>query len=198
MRMNRYWLPGSLLTALIATAGAQAQGTPGNEAFSYTFGQAQISRWDYDDGLDVTAATLSASLALDSVLFARAGLSLYDGDVERFDRDRDTDGYRINVGLGMHTALAEGLDLVVAGDLIGDDHDRDDDIGFGVEAGVRHATLPQLELSGGVFFEELYDSETGLYGKALWHLNDPIAIGAEARLGGDVRSLGVFARYNFF
>lgn len=186
------------LPLLISALTVDAQQREAPHIFSYSYGQLTAERWDYDNGLDVDALAGDFSLALDANLFVRASLALYDGDYDRGWRKRDTDGHRVSVGLGYHTPIARGLDFVVSGDVIRDDHDRDDDFGFAVRGGVRHATTQRLELAGGLFYEELYDSEVGVYGEALYRVNRPIDVGARLNLSGDFNSLGVFARYNFF
>lgn len=170
-----------------------------SHSFSYTYGQLGFEHWDYDGGLDIDAANAEGALALSPNLFARGSLSLYDGDVDRgrFRGNDDTDGYRLSAGLGYHTPLAQRLDLVVSGDIIRDDHDHDDELGFAVRGGVRHATTDRLELSGGLFYEDIYSDEVGLYGEALYQVNRPIDVGARINLSDDLTSLGVFARYNF-
>lgn len=183
---------------MMSALPAQAQPGSAPHVFSYSYGQLAVERWDYDQGLDVDAVSGDFSLDLDSNLFARASLGLYDGDADEGWRKRDTDGHRISVGLGFHTPLAQRLDFVASGDIIRDDHDRDDDFGFALRGGIRHATTDRLELAGGLFYEELYDSEVGVYGEALFRVTRPIDVGARVNVSGDYNSLGVFARYNFF
>lgn len=192
-------VPLAALPLLLPPLAVQAQPRDaGPHVFSYSYGQLAVERWDYDSGLDVDAVAGDFSLDLDQNLFVRASLGFYDGDEDQRWNKRDTDGHRISLGLGFHSPLAQRLDFVASGDIIRDDHDRDDDIGFAVRGGVRHATTDRLELAGGVFYEDLYDSEVGLYGEALYRITRPVDLGARVSLSDDLNSFGVFARYNFF
>lgn len=188
-----------VLPLLLTSIAAQAQPRDtGHHLFSYSYGQLGYENWDYDDGLDVDALVGDFSLALDANMFARAKLAFYDGDDHRRRHKRSTDGHRVSVGLGYHTPIAQGLDLVTTGDVIRDHHDHGSKFGFALQAGVRHATAPRLELSGGLFYEDLYENELGVYGQALFHVSTPFDVGARFQLSGDINHFGLFARYNFF
>ena len=100
-------------------------------------------------------------------------------------------------GLGFHTPLQTGLDLVVTGDIVHIDYDYGDDPGFAIAGGVRHATTDKLELTGGLFIEDVVDSEFGIQGGALFHASAKVDIGADLKLGDDITTFGVFGRYNF-
>jgi len=173
-----------------------------DNGFSYTYGQLAYDRWDLDHGWDVDAITAEGSFALDEHLFLRGSLGFYDGD---FDRgpfpDGDVDGHRLSGGVGFHTPLQRGLDFVTSADIIYDevDVDRgdDDEIGFELRGGVRHATTEQLELSGGLTYMDLYDDDLGVYGQGLFKLTPVVDLGARVVVGGDRDTYGVFGRYNF-
>lgn len=177
-----------------------------DNGFSYTYGQLAYDQWDFDDAdWDVDAFSGEGSFALDEHIFLRGGLSIYDGD--------DIDGKRIYGGVGFHTPLQSGLDFVGSADIIYDDYDfdqtvcfmgscvtaegDDDDIGFELRGGVRHATTEQLELSGGLTYIDVYDDDLGLYGQGLFKLNSQVDVGARVVFGGDRENIGIFGRYNF-
>ena len=56
----------------------------------------------------------------------------------------------------------------------------------------------QLELTGGLYFADVGpQDDIGLFGDALFHLNDQFDVGANLKLGGDLTEFGLFGRYNF-
>jgi len=112
------------------------------------------------------------------------------------------DGTRLSAGAGFHTPLQQGLDFVTTADIIYDDRDfdpgnSDDEIGFELRGGLRHATTEQLELSGGLTYMDLYDDDLGVYGQGLFKLTPVVDLGARVIVGGDRDTYGVFGRYNF-
>lgn len=169
-----------------------------DNGFSYTYGQLAYDRWDLDNDLDIDALTAEGSFALDEHIFLRGSLGFYDGDGPF---RTDVDGHRLSAGMGFHTPLQRGLDFVTSADIIYDEIDigrRDDDeIGFEVRGGVRHATTEQLELSGGLTYMDLYDDDLGVYGQGLFKLTPVVDLGARVIVGGDRDTYGVFGRYNF-
>lgn len=183
---------------LAGTVNGQAArtGDVRDNDFSYTWVDLAYDMWEYDAGrggsVDADALTASASYALDEHISLRGGLGFYSGDGE-------FDGNRLSVGLGFNTPLQQGLDLTFTGDLVHDDNDIDDQNGIFLTGGVRHATTSELELSGGLFYEDIYDNldDLGLYGQGLFHLNNQFDVGARLRLSGDIESIGLFGRYNF-
>jgi len=169
-----------------------------DNGFSYTYGQLAYDRWDLDNDLDIDALTAEGSFALDEHIFLRGSLGFYDGD-GRFGTD--VDGHRLSGGVGFHTPLQRGLDFVTSADIIYDEIEigraDDDEIGFELRGGVRHATTEQLELSGGLTYMDLYDDDLGVYGQGLFKLTPVVDLGARVIVGGDRDTYGVFGRYNF-
>lgn len=174
--------------AMITAAPAVAQQGP--NGFSYTYGQLALESWEYDEA-EFDAIGVEGSLALDDLLFVRGGLGLYDGE------NVDLDGSRFYGGLGFRTPLAPGLDFVGSADVIYDDNDVDDDIGFELRGGVRHATTAKLELSGGLSYQDIYDDDMAFYGQGLFKLTSRFNLGGRVVFGGDRENIGLFARYNF-
>ena len=153
-----------------------------DNGFSYTYGQLAYDRWDLDNDVDVDALTAEGSFALDEHIFLRGSLGFFDGDYDRGPfPDGDVDG---------------------TADILYDDRDfdpgnSDDEIGFELRGGLRHATTEQLELSGGLTYMDLYDDDLGVYGQGLFKLTPVVDLGARVIVGGDRDTYGVFGRYNF-
>lgn len=191
----------AFLSTLLFAIGVQAQQTTDvrDNDFSYTYGEFGYKAWDYDGGLDVDVLYGDLSYALDEHIFVRGGLALYDGELDAgpFANNADVDGNRLSAGLGFNTPLQDRLDLVLTGDIIRDDNDADDEVGFRIGAGVRHRTTADLELRGGLALEDIYDDDLGLVGSALYHLNQQVDIGARLGLFDDSNRFGLFARMNF-
>lgn len=211
--LKKVLLASGLAVIVVAPAVAQQRTSAVRDNdFSYTYGQLAYDRWDLD-GAKYDAFGAEGSVALDEHLFVRGALGVYEGD------NVDADGMRISAGLGFHTPLQRGLDFVASGDLIYDEVDveveectfnsvtftvqcsegevSDDDIGIELRGGVRHATTDQVELSGGLSYLNVYDSDLALYGQALLKLSPDFDLGARLTLGGDRENVGLFARYNF-
>ncbi|MDF1779902.1 MAG: hypothetical protein P1U67_01275 [Alcanivoracaceae bacterium] len=187
-------LPLAVLASNVVAAETRTSAVRDN-GFSYTYVQGGYESQDWDGGVDVNALDGKLSYALDEHLFVRAGLQFLDGD---YNRGRgDFDGWAMSGGLGFHTPLQQRLDLVVTGDIIHIDYDFDDDTGFAIAGGVRHATTDKVELAGGAFLQDVRDSEFGVYGNALYHATPAVDVGAELRLGDDATVFGLFGRYNF-
>lgn len=186
--------------ALAVTSPAMAEQQTSmvrDNGFSYTYGQLAYDRWDLDDDVDADALSAEGAFALDEHIFLRGALGFYDGDAGRLD----VDGHRLSGGIGFHTPLQRGLDFVSSADIIYDEIEvgrgDDDEIGFELRGGLRHATTEQLELSGGLTYMDLYDDDLGVYGQGLFKLTPVVDLGARVVVGGDRDTYGVFGRYNF-
>jgi opacity protein-like surface antigen len=185
------------LAAAISSTAAMAQPQTSqirDNNFNWNYAQFGLEFQDID-GFDRTALYGRISHAIDEHLFLRGGLSLYDGD-------GDYDGFGLSAGLGFHTPLQQGLDLVLTGDLLHDrfevGNNKDSETGARLAGGVRHATTSQLELSGGLFVINMYDdTDLGLYGEAKVKVTDKFDIGADLHLSGDYDAIGLFGRINF-
>lgn len=185
-----------LFTSTAVAANGARTGSVRDNDFSYTWVDLGYELWEYDTGrsgdLDADALFARGSHALNEHFHLRGGLSFYSGD-DNFD------GQRLSVGVGFNTPLQNRLDLVLSGDLVHDNNDSDNENGLKLRGGVRHETTSQVELAGGIFYENIYEDldELGLYGRTLFHVDDRLDFGADVRLGGDLFTLGLFGRYNF-
>lgn len=203
--MKRFCLLASGVVAMVSASVVVAQpqtSTVRDNGFSYDYLQAGYENRDWDGGWETDGIDFKLSHALDEHLFVRGGLQFFDGDVDIPSWaapwiDDDVDGWELSAGLGFHTPLKPGLDLVLTGDIVHVDADIDDETGFALSGGVRHETTAELELNGGVFVQDVGESEIGLFGGALFHATQKVDLGAELRLGGDLTQFGVFGRYNF-
>ena len=196
-------LLSAALGSLTLPALAQQQTISGRDnGFSYTYLQGGYEVGDIaNPEADVDALFFEGSYAFDPNLFLRGGVNFYDGELDgRFSPD--VDGERIHLGLGFNTLLQENLDLVVTGDVVRvradvDGGRSDSETGYALGAGLRHRTTDKIELSGGAFHEDVEDSDTGLYGQALYKLQPQVDLGARVAVGGDTGTFGLFGRYNF-
>lgn len=199
MKRSTLFLVVPLASAISGGAIAQPQTSAVRDNnFNWSFFQFGVEFQDMDRGFDRDAIYGRLSWAMDEHLFLRAGLSLYDGDIG----PADYDGIGLSGGLGFHTPLQQGLDLVVTGDVLFDRVDvgnnRDSESGLRMAGGVRHRTSDQVELSGGAFAMRMYDnSDIGLYGEVLVKVAPTFNVGADLQLGDDISSIGLFGRLNF-
>lgn len=174
----------------------------GND-FSFQYLQGGYEAGDIENPrANVNNFFVDGALALDEHLFVRGGLSYFDGRVRGGPVRPDVDGHRLYGGLGFNTPLEQDLDLVLSGDLVRvrasfEDAGSDSEMGFDLRGGVRYRAAEKVELSGGAFYENIDRSELGLYGEALYELNAPVNAGARLKLGDDVTTFGLFARYDF-
>ncbi|MEE4251442.1 MAG: hypothetical protein V2I38_12700 [Alcanivoracaceae bacterium] len=199
MKRSTLFLIVPLATAISGAAIAQPQTSPVRDNnFDWSFFQFGVEFQDMDRGFDRDAVYGRLSWAMDEHLFLRGGLSLYDGEVGVVDYD----GFGLSGGLGFHTPLKQGLDLVFTGDLLFDrietGNNRDSESGLRMAGGVRHRTTDQIELSAGAFASRMYDdNEIGLYGEALVKVSQNFNVGADLQLGDDINSIGLFGRLDF-
>ncbi|ERP91757.1 hypothetical protein Q670_00950 [Alcanivorax sp. P2S70] len=193
--LKKTLLVSGIALAVAAPAMAeQRTSSVRDNGFSYSYGQLAYDRWDFDGDWDADALSAEGSFGLDEHIFLRGALRFYDGDY-------DIDGKQLSAGVGFHTPLQQGLDFVTSADIIYDDRDYrfgdDDDVGFEVRGGVRHATTEKLELSGGLTYIDLYDDDLGVYGEGLFKVTPVVDLGARVVVASDRDSIGVFGRYNF-
>ena len=199
MKRSTLVLVVPLASAISSVAIAQPQTSAVRDNdFNWSFFQFGLELQDRGRGFDRDAVYGRLSWALDEHLFLRGGLSLYDGDLGAADYD----GLGLSGGLGFHTPLQQGLDLVFAGDVLFDrveiGNNRDSESGLRLAGGVRHRTTDQIELSGGAFAMRMYDdNEIGLYGEAMVNVTPAFNVGADVQLGDDISAIGLFGRLNF-
>lgn len=202
--MKRFCLLAGSAMAMVSASAMAAQpetSTVRDNGFSYDYIQAGYEQRDWDNSLDIDGLDAKLSMALDEHLFLRGGLQFFDGDLDfpaPFGGSVDVDGWQLSAGLGFHTPLKAGLDLVLTGDIVHIDiDDGGDETGYEIAGGVRHETTAQLELTGGAYLQDIEDSDFGVFGGALYHVSKAVDVGAEVRFGDDLTQFGLFGRYNF-
>lgn len=178
---------------LAAPAAYQQSPTPTNNHFSWTYAEAGIATHDYDGaGDNVTSLDGSLSYALDDHLYVLGGM--HYGWVDSLDI------WQLQGGVGYHMPLANNLDLFGDGQMIWQHtnwhSNSDDEMGYQLRAGARFRASQQVEFRGGLYHADINDSDTGLFGKAVYHLDSQLSVGAKTRLGGDETAFGLFARFN--
>lgn len=189
--MKRIWIVAGLPLAVLGTQ-ALAQPMTRDNDFSYDYIQLGYERLDWDDTFeDANFIRGDIQYSLDEHILLRGGVDAVDGEGK-------ADGIELSVGAGYATPLMDRLDAVVTGDIVHANLDiGDNETGFRAIGKVRHQITDRFELAGGLFYEDLFDNEVGLLGQALLNVNQEIDVGAEVKYGGDLSSLGLFARYNY-
>ncbi len=190
-------IAAAVATASVSVAQAAPRTTaPQNNHFSWTYADLGLSTHDYDGwGDNLTSLDGDISFAINDNLYALGGGSLGDSDY--------IDTTNLHGGLGFHMPLIEKLDLLAEGELewtnyeVDHTNNSESETGFTLRAGVRHRTTDKLELEGGVYHTDIVDSDSGLFGQALFHLNRQFDAGARLALGGDTTVFGIFGRVNF-
>lgn len=168
-----------------------------DNGFLYIYGQFGYDNWDYDNGLDVDVFIGEGFFVLDEYLFLCGGVSFYDGDYDSSGSD-DVDGNCLYVGVGFYILLQCGLDLVGIVDVICDDNDfNDEEWGYVVSGGLCYQIIEMLELFGGVFYEDIYDGNFGVYGQGLVNLICVWDVGVRVVFIDDFDNIGLFGCYNF-
>ncbi len=175
---------------------------------------------DFDDG---NGWGLRASIAFTPMFFGFATYSETDSDVS-FTSDGTTffsssqDVARLDVGLGLNKQLNIGLlkdpDLVVraayvdidVGNLdIGgssdpaiDDLNDDGSDGWYTDAALRSQILPQLEVSAGLRYTDVQESnELSFIGNAMFEFTPNWGVNLTVDAGDDIRTYALGVRYSF-
>jgi hypothetical protein len=166
---------------------------------SYDYVEGGYFQQDFDGNFDVDGLGVRLASELDEHLFVRGEFALFDGDVANA---LDIDGFQLGGGLGFHSPLKEQLDLVITGDLIYADYDvensgGDDEFGFRVTGGVRYEMDGKVDLTGGLFLEDIFENELGVFGQGLFAVSEEFQVGAGVRLSTDIDELNLLVRYNF-
>lgn len=189
----------------ISTGAAQAETqtlSVKDNGFSYKYVEGVFFQQDFDGNFDVDGLGVRVASELDEHLFIRGEVGLFDGDADGGLASPDVDGFQLGGGLGFHSPLQDRLDLVLAGDIFYVDYDvdnvgGDDELGFRLTGGVRYQADEKIELSGGMFLEDIFDSELGVYGQGLVEASEALQVGAGLRLSSDLEELNLMVRYNF-
>lgn len=165
-----------LATALCAVCAVTANASE----FNYNYVQVSYIKSDLDLGstdVDSDILALSGSFPITNNAFFSA--SFQTGD---YDFDLDTDLFAI--GGGYHTPVSPKIDIVLSAHYLDAQVKvaslgRADDTGHSVDAILRFASTPKVEIYGGVGYVDLYGSSDAVIG-----------LGARVKFGGD-RSFGV-------
>lgn len=191
--MKKALLVAGLFISPLGLAATQTT-APQNNNFSWSYADVGIATHDYDGpGSNVTSLDGSLNYALDNHLYVLGGLS--------YGWVHGTKLWDLHGGLGFHTPLIKDLDLLGEGEINLDRsqaHGRhDNETGFTLRAGVRHHTTDKLELKGGIYYADIWESDAGFFGQAVYHLEKPLSVGANLKLGDDENAFGLFGRYAF-
>lgn len=181
-----------LLLAPLAFAAPNTT-APQNNNFSWNYGEVGLATHDQDGTNDnITSLDGKLSYALDQHLYALGGLS--------YGWVHSAKIWDLHGGLGFHTPLVKNLDAFGEGEINLDrisNGGHDNETGYTLRAGVRARANDQIELKGGIYHLDIYNTDTGLFGSALYHVNQQTDLGARLTLGDKETAFGLFARYNF-
>lgn len=191
--MKRIWMVAGLPLAVL---GSQALAQNGMEVrdndFSYDYIQLGYENYDWDDEFE------DADILRGLIQYSHDEHILLRGGVSGVDGEGKANGVEVSAGLGFRTPLQDRLDMVVTGDIVHVNLDvGDNETGFRAIGKARYEATEKVELAGGAFIEDLYDTEIGVLGEAVLTLNEQFDVGAEIKFGGDLTTMGVFARYNY-
>ena len=159
----------------------------------YTYAEVGYVNTDFDNYGDGDGFQLGGSYALTRNVHLLAGY-------ESTSLDHDADYNAFNIGAGYNYALRPGLDLVGRARFISASLDQpgdDDDTGFSLEVLGRVMINPQLELNGGILYEDVFDDNTSIEVGALYEVANNVAIGAGLALSDDVTRFNVGVRFYF-
>jgi opacity protein-like surface antigen len=184
----------ALLLSPFALAAAPSTTTPQDNHFSWNYAELGMATHDYDgDSDNVTSLDGDLSYALNQHLYVLGGLDY--GWVHSIHL------YDLHGGLGFHTPLMKNLDAFGEGELNltrTESHgDHDNENGYTLRAGVRARVNEMVELKGGIYHVDIDDTDTGLFGSALYHINKQVDAGVRLTLGDHETAFGLFGRYNF-
>ena len=111
---------------------------------------------------------------------------------------------RISAGVGAHTPLAQNTSLygVLSFEDIDIDRLNQDENGFGVEGGLRHALTTNLEVNGGVQYISIddvavFDDEVGYKLGATYNFTERLGLKAGANMIDDYEEFTIGGRYSF-
>ncbi len=168
----------------IAMAAAQ----PG-----YSYAEVSYLHTDLDHYGDGGGLLLDGSYALNRNIHALASY-------ENASLDHGADYDAIKAGFGFNTSLRPGLDLVGRARVVFANLDQpgdDDEIGYSLEGLVRLMVNPQLELNGGILYEDVFDDDTALKLGAVYEVVKNVAVGAGLTFSGDVTRFNLGVRFYF-
>lgn len=164
--------------------GAQAASAQG---FSYNLLEGSIISGDDYDGFGV-----AGSMAFTSEVFGLASI-----DAIEFDNS-NVDGSLLSAGAGYRIALNQAVDVFGTASLKrGKVDGAGGEWGFGLGVGVRGRPMNQLELHGGLEYEDVYDSDTTIRVGGRWYFTQNFAAGLDFQDNDGGSALRFTARYDF-
>jgi hypothetical protein len=168
------------------------------EGLDYSFVQGTYSQVEFDDiDVDGDGFGIGGSLAIGDRFAAFAGF-------DTADLDFDVETTSLEVGGLFHTPLSDRVDFVSSLSYVSVEIDvpgfgSADDDGFGVGVGLRGMASPQLELNGGISYDDLNDSgdDTSFSAGMLYHFTDAFSAGLGGSWGDDASAYGISGRISF-
>jgi hypothetical protein len=164
--------------------GAQAASAQG---FSYNLLEGSLISGDDYDGFGV-----SGSYAFTPDVFGLASIDALELDGSGLDVSV------LSIGAGYRIAINEALDVFATASLKRVKPDGfDDDMGFGLGVGLRGRVLERLELTGGLEYVDVNDSDTELKVGGRWYFTNNFAAGIDFSDTDAGSALRFVARYDF-
>lgn len=190
--------------ALVAAALLAAPAAVLAEGLSYTYADVRYFSTDSDAlSINSQGVALTGSFAIDPLFFVAADASY--GKSESFNGGK-LDTVTAALRGGAHYAVATGLDAVAsAGALFADVSGKgnlkgqsDNDFGYTVQAGLRLALVPQVEVGGFYSYQSIFNRDTGAFtGDLQYHFNENLSVVGSATSGDAADVYTVGARYRF-
>lgn len=157
--MKKYIQIFCIVGSQLWVASAQASN------FNYNYFQIGYIKSDIDledTNIDGNSFSLSGSFAVNQKVNA---IALYQ--TGNFDLDLDTDLF--GIGVGIHNPLSSNADAVfnamfVDAQVKAASLGREDDAGYTVEAMLRYASNPKVEINAGIEVVNLYDDTENVFG----------------------------------
>lgn len=162
---------------------------------------------DFDSSATGFATRGSFGFANNFFVFTELNMQDFDAEDTETSTTVDFDLDQTNIGLGGHYPLSDNLDLVgragwsgIRADIdISDFSEDDDDTGFLVGGGLRGRLGENIELEGGVVYQDFGNGadDTGGEIMARWYFNKTWALAGEYQDLGDISSFIIGVRASF-
>jgi hypothetical protein len=169
--------------------------------FSYNYIQGSYaSSTDDSLGVDIDSNTIGlfGSLEVSDFVAITAGFASTDYD------DIDVDATQLEIGATLHTGLGQMTDGFVNLSLVQVDVDfpppfaDEDDSGYGIVAGLRHAVNEQFELNAAFSHVDVFDDSSNQIGfGARFYFTTSASLGLSYATGDDVDTLAGDIRIQF-
>ena len=162
----------------------------------YTYGELGYLNVDFDDiNDDGDGFGIGGSYAFHKSFH-------FVADYQDIDLSGSSDASAFRLGVGGNLTLRPGLDAVGRVRWIHAEVDvgnsGNDDDGYGLEAGLRLMINPQLELDGGINYEDVGNSDdTALEIGGLYEIANNFALGADVEFSNDVTAFFLKGRLYF-